>query len=166
MERQYEWDGRRYEIAIEALGDDRYRLRWGGEELEFTVRPLAAGSWSIGRGEKSDRVFAHADGEVRQVWLRGKSYPLRRIERRRSPRSSFRGGAGSLRAEMPCQIVKILVPAGVEVPEGEPILQMEAMKMELQLSAPDTGRVVEWLVAEGQIVQRGAELLKFESAGG
>ena len=72
-------------------------------------------------------------------------------------------GEGSLRAEMPCQIVRILVTAGQSVEKGETLLQMEAMKMDLKLTAPSRGSIREWLVEEGQVVQKGQELLRFDA---
>ena len=164
MKRQYEWGGRRCELDIESLGDHRYRLRQGEETQELSARPLADGGWLIQRGVKTVRVYAHAEGDERQIWLAGRCYRLRQVERRRVEGALTGGEHGSLRAEMPCQIVKILVAAGEEVAEGEPLLLMEAMKMELRLAAPVAGRVGEWFVVEGQVVPRGGELLRFEAA--
>ena len=66
MRRQYEWGSRRFELDIDALGDDRYRLRQGEETLEFSARRLADGCWLIRRGGKTVRVYAHAEGDERR----------------------------------------------------------------------------------------------------
>ena len=164
MKREYEWRGRRYEARLEQLGDRRYRLLVGDQETVFSARPLADGGWLIGQGAKWQRAYARADGDLREVWLAGRRYRLRRIERRLETAGSASQGTGSLRAEMPCQVVRIMAAAGETVAAGAPLLLMEAMKMELRLDAPAAGRVLEWLVSEGEVVARGGELLRFEAS--
>jgi len=44
--------------------------------------------------------------------------------------------------------------AGKQVEKGEPLLLLEAMKMEIQIKAPAAGRVRQILVTEGQTVEK------------
>ena len=65
-----------------------------------------------------------------------------------------------VKTEITGNVWKILVKVGDEVEEDEPVLILESMKMEIPVSAPDGGTVVEILtepdatVVEGTVVAR------------
>ena len=62
---------------------------------------------------------------------------------------------------MPGRVVAWLANAGATVDKGTPLLVLEAMKMEHTLTAPRSGRVVEYYFQPGEQVQEGADLLDF-----
>ncbi|HEV7194135.1 MAG TPA: biotin carboxylase N-terminal domain-containing protein [Jatrophihabitantaceae bacterium] len=66
--------------------------------------------------------------------------------------------AGSLLAPMPGSVLRIGVAVGDIVSAGQPILWLEAMKMQHQINAPVDGRVAELLVREAEQVDVGAVL--------
>ncbi|OZI15979.1 3-methylcrotonyl-CoA carboxylase [Bordetella genomosp. 7] len=66
---------------------------------------------------------------------------------------------GGLTAPMPGKIISIAVQAGDTVSKGQPLLVMEAMKMEHTISAPADGKVQELFYAVGDQVTEGAELV-------
>ena len=66
--------------------------------------------------------------------------------------------AGSLLAPMPGSVVAVHAQVGDEVAEGQPILVMEAMKMQHTISAPYAGTVTELAATTGQQVEAGAVL--------
>ncbi|GAA1696057.1 biotin carboxylase N-terminal domain-containing protein [Fodinicola feengrottensis] len=66
--------------------------------------------------------------------------------------------SGSLTAPMPGSIVRLAVAVGDRVRAGQPLLWLEAMKMEHQVSAPVAGVVDELTVRIGQQVEIGAVL--------
>ena len=68
--------------------------------------------------------------------------------------------AGTLSAPMPGRVIKLMVKAGERVTKGQPLLILEAMKMEHTIAAPADGTVKEILYGEGEQVLEGAELLK------
>ncbi|MFZ9596151.1 MAG: acetyl-CoA carboxylase biotin carboxyl carrier protein subunit [Bdellovibrionia bacterium] len=68
-----------------------------------------------------------------------------------------------VRAQMPGKILKILVHPGQEVSHHQPLLLMEAMKMENEIKSPRSGKIQSVKVSEGQAVESGAELVVFES---
>ena len=57
----------------------------------------------------------------------------------------------------------LLVEKGTQVRQGQPLLVMEAMKMEHTISAPQDGTVAELLYAPGDQVTEGSELLKLQA---
>jgi propionyl-CoA carboxylase alpha chain len=63
--------------------------------------------------------------------------------------------AGSLLAPMPGSVVRIAAAVGDEVTAGQPILWLEAMKMQHQINAPTDGLVTELPVRAGQQVDVG-----------
>ncbi|WP_371188942.1 acetyl-CoA carboxylase biotin carboxylase subunit [Thalassotalea maritima] len=71
---------------------------------------------------------------------------------------------GGLTAPMNGTMVTLLVEAGSSVEKGQPLLIMEAMKMEHTIKAPADGVVDEFYFAAGDMVDGGAELLSFSPA--
>ena len=69
--------------------------------------------------------------------------------------------ADAFTAPMNGVIVDLLVETGVEVKKGQPVIIMEAMKMEQTLFAPADGRVTEFYFKAGEQVKGGEELVKF-----
>jgi propionyl-CoA carboxylase alpha chain len=65
---------------------------------------------------------------------------------------------------MPGSILRVVVAVGDEVVAGQPLLTMEAMKMEHQVVSPTTGTVVEVFVEAGQQVDSGQPLVRIESS--
>jgi len=67
------------------------------------------------------------------------------------------GGLGPQRilAPMPGKILRVLARPGESVLERQPVIVIEAMKMENELRAARDGSVTEVLVAEGQSVEAG-----------
>ncbi|MDX2021624.1 MAG: biotin/lipoyl-containing protein [Deltaproteobacteria bacterium] len=72
-----------------------------------------------------------------------------------------RGPSGplSLRTQIPGRVVKVLVALGATVQEGQPLVVVEAMKMENETRAPRSGVVAELPLAEGTTVEAGACLI-------
>lgn len=71
------------------------------------------------------------------------------------------GAGNELTSGMPGKIVKIFAKPGDELKEGDPILIMEAMKMENEMRAGSPVRIKEILVKEGENVESGATLVTF-----
>jgi propionyl-CoA carboxylase alpha chain len=81
---------------------------------------------------------------------------LRPVPRFADPVSQ--AAAGSLLAPMPGTVARVGVTVGQPVAAGQPLLWLEAMKMEHVIAAPAAGIVAELPVAAGQQVQVGSVL--------
>ena len=83
-------------------------------------------------------------------------------------KSNFRKNKGKtvhhteVKAPMPGLLIKIKKKIGDHVELGEPILILEAMKMENDLRSPSSGVVKEINFQEGQSVEKGASILVIE----
>jgi propionyl-CoA carboxylase alpha chain/3-methylcrotonyl-CoA carboxylase alpha subunit len=89
------------------------------------------------------------------------------VEFHRRKSSGPAGGSasdGGLRAPMPGKIVAAPAKAGDKVAKGQPIVVLEAMKMEHALTAPFDGVVAEFNVAVGDQVADSAVLAVVKAA--
>ncbi len=66
---------------------------------------------------------------------------------------------GVLKAPMPGLVVRVQVEPGQQVAAGDPLVVLEAMKMENQLRAPVAGTVADLQVAPGAVVEKGQLLI-------
>ncbi|HLV29641.1 MAG TPA: acetyl-CoA carboxylase biotin carboxyl carrier protein subunit [Burkholderiaceae bacterium] len=60
------------------------------------------------------------------------------------------------------RVISVLVQPGQVINEGDEIVKIESMKMELPVDAERGGKVVEVLVAEGDEVEEGQALVRVE----
>lgn len=72
------------------------------------------------------------------------------------------GSADKLTAGMPGKVVKVLVEKGEVVKANQPILIMEAMKMENEMRATADTKVKDVLVKAGDSVEAGQTMITFE----
>ncbi|WP_182524997.1 biotin carboxylase N-terminal domain-containing protein [Nocardioides dongkuii] len=87
---------------------------------------------------------------------------LTRVPRFTDPADTV--ASGSLLAPMPGTVVKVAVGAGQQVEAGQPVLVLEAMKMQHTVSAPHAGTVTEISVSPGSQVASGEVLAVVEPA--
>jgi acetyl-CoA carboxylase biotin carboxyl carrier protein len=79
-------------------------------------------------------------------------------------RALYRGGAGmaNVEAHITGTVWKIEVSVGDSVEEGDTVVILESMKMEMPVEAEDPGVVKEILCEEGQSVSEGETLVVLE----
>ncbi|GAA2319412.1 biotin carboxylase N-terminal domain-containing protein [Streptomyces hawaiiensis] len=84
----------------------------------------------------------------------------------RFPDPTTQHAPGSLLAPMPGTVVRVTegLTAGVPVKAGEPLLWLEAMKMQHKITAPVTGTLTDLCVAPGQQVEPGVLLAVVKEA--
>ena len=65
-------------------------------------------------------------------------------------------------APMVGKIVKVLVEVGQEVSEDDPVVMLEAMKVEMPVVAPEDGKITAVHVKEGDTVESDTVLVELE----
>jgi 3-methylcrotonyl-CoA carboxylase alpha subunit len=141
-------------------------------ELDGASHPLALVSSQHGEGGgkiaiRLDGSALHGtvrrDGELLHVFTGGAHHTLHYADPM-AHAGEHEALGGRLTAPMPGKVVAVLVKNGQEVSKGEPLVIMEAMKMEHTISAPSDGLVEEVLYQVGDQVADGAPLLAFKAA--
>ena len=109
--------------------------------------------WEVAVAEAGDSRWISVDGQVLLVTVEtGAARPARKASR----------SAGAMMAPMPATVVKVLVEPGQSVHDGETVLVLEAMKMELPIRAPKAGVVKAVRCRQGELVQPGEALVELE----
>jgi 3-methylcrotonyl-CoA carboxylase alpha subunit len=141
-------------------------------ELDGASHPLALVPTQDGEGGgkiaiRLDGTALHGtvrrDGELLHVFTGGAHHTLHYADPMAHAGEHETQG-GRLTAPMPGKVVAVLVKNGQEVRKGDPLVIMEAMKMEHTISAPSDGVVEEVLYQVGDQVADGAPLLAFKAA--
>jgi propionyl-CoA carboxylase alpha chain len=105
-----------------------------------------------------------AAGSIARVHVRGFDGSLSLVEVPRFREPSAEVAPGSLVAAMPGSVLRLLAAEGDPVQSGQPILVLEAMKMEHTIAAPAAGTLTSVAVAVGAQVETGSLLAVIEPA--
>jgi len=151
-------------IEMTAAGGVRYGISVDGAE-EFEVdaaRPVQdvlslvhqGRSWEAGLVEVEDGF------EVELVGIRHDVDVM--DPRKKALRLAEGAGSMAVKTQMPGRIVRVLVQEGEAVVEGQPVIVVEAMKMENELKSPCDGTVGTICVTEGDQVQARTTLIEFQ----
>jgi len=160
------WVGER-EVTLE-LNDarDQVTVAGGAQTLDAclidprTVSLLLDGeSFTVYLGE------SRAGENTRQLWLQGRPATVAIADPRRLAR--HRGGLSpdgvvTLVSPMAGRVLELLVAAHATVTAGQPLLVLEAMKMQNEIRSPKAGRVRQLAVAAGAVVTAGQALAEIE----
>jgi biotin carboxyl carrier protein len=156
-------NGKEHEVeTVERLGELEVRL--GGKRVDYRYHEVnRAGQVSLTVDRKAYGISIEGSTSKIAVTLAGQRYAIGiEDERERAAGLAARarsGGAGPVKAVMPGVVVDLLVKSGQIVKAGEPLLILEAMKMQNEIAAPADGRVTDVHVAKGQAVGAGEKLV-------
>jgi len=164
MRYQVEVAGRLRQVNVRRV-DGRFVVTVDGRDHVVDAQRVDANTMSlllVGTQKAADSVavtFA-TDPATRQVivGIGAVTVPISLNGGRRSGRkdeAAHGGGPQRIVAPMPGKIVKVLVSKGDPVRARQPLVVMEAMKMENELRASAAGAVAELHVQEGQSVDAG-----------
>ncbi|KPL85755.1 acetyl-CoA carboxylase biotin carboxylase subunit [Herpetosiphon geysericola] len=156
------------------------RYQSAGETLALKAQPQAPQEWLITIGDEQfeivvlrrhlNRMVVRVADQIYQAQLeqhslvwQGVGYqiapaPAPNLEQQRGHK-----GDASLEAPMPGTIIKLLVAEGEHVSAGQPLLIMEAMKMEHTVTAPHAGTVAKLPYRQGQQVSGGVALAEISA---
>ena len=158
MEIQYEGD---LKVSIERqIGD--FHITIGDRIYTVQVNRSSEGELTFTVDGQRQHVNIAEDGAHRFIAFDANVYTLTKADTTNTTRRKRLSATGdhSLTATMPGQVVNLLVAEGDAVIRGQPLVVLEAMKMEIRITAPQDGRIGKVHCQKGQIVERGQTLIE------
>ena len=141
--------------------DQGYLLELPETELKILSAQLEGDEIRLDVEGRRFKAKVVEDSNKLHVFVHGNYQMLEIVDKGLAGESNDAGG--SLTAPMPGTIIDVLVEAGDVVESGQPLVILEAMKMEHTINSPSAGTVAEVMYAAGDLVEDGAELLSLET---
>jgi acetyl/propionyl-CoA carboxylase alpha subunit len=138
-------------FRMNAPAESTIRLFLGGQPVDA---PLDIGDIEADVLISDDEVVVFEAGEAFVFTARP---PFRSLD-------EAAGGDGQIRSPMPGKLVAVTVAVGDAVTRGQPLVTLEAMKMEHALTAPFDGEVEAISVSVGDQVSEGVVLVRLKAA--
>ncbi|HET8573301.1 MAG TPA: biotin/lipoyl-containing protein [Edaphocola sp.] len=140
-----------------------------GQQVPWDICPLPDGRLNILMGAKSYNAYLVAlDKQKKELTLRinGVEYrvtvqePIDLLLQKMGLNMNLAKKAQSIKAPMPGLVLNIMVEEGQALKKGDPVLILEAMKMENVFKAPEDAVVKSIKIKAGQAVEKGAVLIE------
>ena len=144
-------------VRASACGRD-WLLRFGDRELCAYGSQEPDGSFTVAIDGVRRRVIVLEHGPVTAVFIDGESWQLVEIDPLAARQDEDPAG-GRLTAPMPGRVTRLMVENGEAVRRGQPLMVIEAMKMEHTIVAPVDGMVERLRFQVGDMVEEGVELI-------
>lgn len=141
------------------------------ENFSIDLLKIKDGSYHVLRNNKSYNVEVLKADHLEKsftIKVNGNKYQLqikdRYDELLKSMGMEITGGGkiNEIKAPMPGLVLEIMVSPGQQVQKGDPVMVLEAMKMENVLKSPSDGIVKKINVEQKQAVEKNQVLLNFE----
>lgn len=152
-----------FDVEILSREGASLRVRIDGEEIATELEPVAAGGALVRSRGRSLRVHAARRRNSILVAVGPGLFDLLPVEGR-SARGAHGLATPEVTAPMPGKVLKVIVAEGDAVTAGQPLLVLEAMKMETTLYAESDAIVEKVHAAPGAMVDHGAVLLELSPA--
>lgn len=145
-------------------------LKAGGIPVSWDLQKISEGLYSIiykGKVYSAELLSIQKAEETVSLKVNGRIYTIRyqdsydQLLKNLGMDMSAEKAQPDLKAPMPGMVIKILAVAGTEVKKGEPLLVLEAMKMENIIKAADNVHIREVLIKAGDKVEKNQVIMKF-----
>ena len=110
-------------------------------------------------------MHAVADGDTIHLHMNGRAWRVDRIDPSRAAAGAGGSGAGDAHAPMPGAVISWVARPGDRVREGDALLVIESMKLQMTITAGRDGILQALPVEPGKTFQRGAVLARIGPEG-
>ena len=153
-----------HEIEIVRERDGGYVASFEGGERRFEIDELGRDAIRFRTNGMMEQARFLRDGDRLYVLHRGITFSVRDLTLAAPASATAAGGDGKVRAAMTGRVVAVLVKPGERVEAGQPVMTLEAMKMEHVHTAGIAGTVSAIDVVEGEQVTTGKIVVEIEAA--
>lgn len=161
-------NGRAYTVTVQQKTTEHFVASIDGDTFELDlVGRNGILTWSLRSGGKAVRVQTRIlQNDIVEAWLAGVPFSTAMYAVSlaghpvQSDKTTQTVHGGTIRALMPGRITSILVNENDQVHAGSPLLILEAMKMQNEISSPTAGRIKSIRIKEGETVKKDALLIE------
>ncbi len=146
--------GNRYGLVVHQSGPHTYRIDAGDQVAELVVRRENPYEWTVTSAGRHHHAVVSTMGTTCLVELDGVAHLVELDE------------GVPVRADWPALVVSVAVTEGQQVAQGDPLVVVEAMKMESTIRAPFAGSVTAVEVLPNAQVDAGMPLVRIKPPAG
>jgi len=152
-----------HEAEIVRERDGSYVADVAGEAQRFEIEELGRDAIRFRKDGVTEQAKFLRDGDRLYILHQGVTLSFRDLTLAAPVSAAATGGDGKVRAAMNGRVVALLVKPGDRVTAGQPVMTLEAMKMEHVHTAGIAGTIVAIDVAEGEQVTTGKVVVEIEA---
>ena len=135
-----EVDGKKYEAEVSEAGSGKYLVKIG--EKEYLISVSSEGAETVSESVPQATPPVPESSAIPTIIRTPKAVPSM-------------GEGIPVTVEVPGRVLNVLVNEGESVSEGQTIITIESMKMELEIKAPKSGKIKKVLVKKGDSLSAG-----------
>jgi 3-methylcrotonyl-CoA carboxylase alpha subunit len=144
--------------------DGSFRLDLPGGAAEVSAAEAGDFTLALRIDGMGTRLRAVPHGDMVAVFRDGATYEVLFVDPL-APSGEMQAGGGRVLAPMPGRVLEVAVATGAQVARGAVLLVLEAMKVQMRITAPADGVVAAVRCQPGDLVEDGAELVAFAAPG-
>jgi len=152
-----------HEVELSRLRDGSYLASRDGGEHRFEIDALGVDTIRFRSQGLAESASYFRDGDRLYLLHRGVTLAIRDLTLAAPAAATATGSDGKVRAAMNGRVVAVLVSPGDKVAAGQPVMTLEAMKMEHVHAAPISGVIAAIDVVEGEQVTTGKIVVEIEA---
>jgi 3-methylcrotonyl-CoA carboxylase alpha subunit len=162
MKLQLKVDGNVHGVSLEQEGEHSLLSSDGGDAIALREVFCDSNSIILEVGGRNHMLRFVRRGRELYVHYNGRSHHIHLMDEAEQEAMEERRGDPVLRSPMPGRVLAILIAEGEAVAEGQSLIRLEAMKMEVDLPAAFAGTVKEIHVEVEELVEPDAPLVTIE----
>jgi len=158
------WLGQKeVKVSLNAAGENLFRVSVGDSAYDVSAEFIGQEEILLNIDGRIFNVIVHSNSLSHSVFVNGRLF---RIEKRSALKilreEKGRQKKRDVKITMPGRVVQVLAAPGDEVQEGQPILVLEAMKMQNEIKAPQAGKIARVCFRAGDYVEASSILFTVE----
>ncbi len=158
------WVGQKeVSVGLDRAGDGRFRVFVNDKTYDVSAEFIGQEEIVLNVDGRIFNVIVHSNSLSHSVFVNGRLF---RVEKRTGLKNlqeeKARQKKRDVKITMPGRIIQVFKTAGDEVQEGQPVLVLEAMKMQNEIKAPHSGRLTKVNFQAGDYVEAGSVLFSIE----
>jgi len=158
------WLGQKeVKVSLNAAGENLFCVSVGDSAYDVSAEFIGQEEILLNIDGRIFNVIVHSNSLSHSVFVNGRLF---RIEKRSALKilreEKGRQKKRDVKITMPGRVVQVLAAPGDEVQEGQPILVLEAMKMQNEIKAPQAGKIARVCFRAGDYVEASSILFTVE----